>query len=75
VSEPNPTDILGLMRLNAHSFDDEQVRLFLELPPQEQRELLFRMSFQTNAILRQLHDKIEPGRADIQSMPDAPRKN
>lgn len=71
MSETNPKSALKLYRLHAHQFDNEQAKMFREMPFKDQLELLFYMALNTNATVRNLHEKVDPSLGPIQGdMPD-----
>jgi len=75
MSEVSPRAMLKMYRLESSVFDNEQTELFLAMPPSDRMELLFYMCFHNNKILQYLHNKIEPGAAEITGAPPEPGVN
>lgn len=57
--DPTPMEMLREYRRRAAEFDNEQVEMFKGLSANDKTELLFRMLFSTNTILRHLHERLD----------------
>ena len=72
MSNPTPQEMLKLYRAEAPPFDNEQARLFQQMPENDRMELLMYMSLINYKIAQYLHEKIE-GASPIPRVPDVPR--
>ena len=70
MTDPTPRGMLTMFRQKSDTFSNEQAEMFNKMPLKERLELLFYMMLHANKITRYLHDKIEPGEAEIIDMPE-----